>query len=139
MRSFRVSILQADGVFYEGDCESLVIPATDGQYGIQAHHSNMIAAIVPGTLMYRVPGEQSKYAAVSTGMVKVENNEVLVLVESAERPEEIDTNRARREADEAQEILLQKRSMQEYKAAQAQLSRAINRLRVKSRFEHSGL
>ena len=71
-------------------------------------------------------------AAVSPGMVKVENNEVLVLVDSIERPEEIDEARARREADLAREVILQKKSRQEYQIAQGNLARALNRLRVKA-------
>ena len=58
---------------------------------------------------------------------------MLVLVDSAERPEEIDEARARREADQAREALLQKKSRQEHQVAQAALARALNRLRVKSR------
>ena len=38
----------------------------------------------------------------------MEDNDVLVLVDAAERPEDIDAIRARRKADEAREILLQK-------------------------------
>ena len=55
---------------------------------------------------------------------------MLVLVDSAERPEEIDTNRAKRAEAKAREALLQKQSIQEYKFTQATLARAINRLRV---------
>ena len=44
-------------------------------------------------------------------------------------------NRARRKADEAREILLQKKSRQEYRTAQATLARALNRLRVKEHRE----
>ena len=61
---------------------------------------------------------------------------MLVLVDSAERPEEIDENRAKRAADEAKEALLQKRSIQENRIAQAQLARAVSRLRIKRDFEH---
>ena len=64
-------------------------------------------------------------------MVKVERNDVLVLVDSVERPEEIDAARARREADEAREAMLQRKSRQEYQLAQATLARALNRLKVK--------
>ena len=53
-------------------------------------------------------------------------------MDSAERPEEIDAIRAQRAADEAREAILQKRSAQEYRMAQANLARALNRLRVKS-------
>ena len=131
MDTFQVHILAADRTFYEGPCLSLTIPTGDGQRGILAHHSNMIAAVQPGLLRYQPPGEPVQLAAVSMGMVKVEHNDVLVLVDAAERPEEIDAARARREADEAREALLQKRSRQEYQLAQASLARALNRLRVK--------
>lgn len=135
MSVFQVHILAADHVFYEGPCESLVVPALQGQYGILSKHSNMIGAVVPGTLFYRTPGEEEKQAAVSSGLFKIENNEVLVLVDSAERPEEIDVNRARRAADEAKEALLQQKSIQEYRVAQTQLARAISRLRVKHAYD----
>ncbi len=131
METFQVHILAADHTFYEGPCESLTIPTSDGEQCILAHHSSMIAAIQPGTMRYRTPGQESRLAAVSQGMVKVEQNEVLVLVDSAERPEDIDAARARREADEAREAMLQKKSLQEYQLAQATLARAMNRLRVK--------
>ena len=126
MEVFQAHILAADRSFYEGPCVSLTVPTSDGEQGILAHHSDMIAAVLPGTLRY-----QTQLAAVSSGLVKIEKNEVLVLVDSVERPEEIDAARARREADEAREAMLQKKSRQEYQLAQATLARAMNRLRVK--------
>ena len=133
MESFQVHVLAADRTFYEGPCVSLTIPTSDGEQGILAHHSDMIAAVLPGTLRYQTPEGPVQLAAVSSGMVKIEKNEVLVLVDSVERPEEIDAARARREADEAREGMLQKKSRQEYQLAQASLARALNRLRVKGR------
>ena len=133
MDTFEVHILAADKTLYEGPCVSLTIPVSDGERGILAHHDSMIAAIQPGMLRWTPPGQEVQLAAVSPGMVKVEANEVLVLVDSAERPEEIDEARARREADEAREALLQKKSRQEYQLAQNTLARALNRLRVKGR------
>ena len=132
METFQVHILAADRTFYEGPCVSLTIPTSDGERGILAHHENMMAAVQPGTLRWQPPGEETQLAAVSPGMVKVEHNDVLVLVDSAERPEEIDEARARREADEAREALLQKKSRQEHQLAQSTLARALNRLRIKS-------
>ncbi len=133
METFQVHILAADRTFYEGPCVSMTISTSDGEQGILAHHSSMIAAVLPGLLRYQLPGEPVRLAAVSAGMVKVEGNDVMVLVDSAERPEEIDASRARREADQAREALLQKKSRQEHQLAQATLARAMNRLRVKAR------
>ena len=135
MRTFQLHILAADRVFFEGECESVVAPTASGQYGVQAYHSNMIAAISPGELTFRTAQGETRYAAVSAGMIKVEHNDVLILVDSAERPEDIDVVRAQREADEAREAILQKNSIREYRSAQAALARSINRLRVK---QHTG-
>lgn len=137
MDTFKVNILAADRVFYEGVCESLIVPTPEGQYGIWAHHSNVITSVVPGTLTLREAGKGESIAAVSFGLLKVENNEVLVLVDSAEHPDEIDEKRARLEADQAREELLQKKTREEYLLAQATLERTINRLRVK-RYSSAG-
>lgn len=133
MTPFRVQILAADHPFYEGECCSLMLPTSNGMYGIQAHHSNMITAITAGTLRYRIREDEVLEAAVSGGLAKVENGEVLILVDTAERPEEIDANRARRDADAAKEAMLQRKSIMEYQTAQATLARAVSRLRVKRR------
>jgi F-type H+-transporting ATPase subunit epsilon len=133
MNTFDVKILAAERPFYEGKCESLVIPTICGEHGILANHSNMICAIVPGVLRFRISQGKEQIASISGGLIKVENNEVLVLADSIERPEEIDANRAVKEAEEAQEVILQKRSLLEYHSAQAKMARAVNRLRVKER------
>lgn len=132
MNTFPVQILAADHPFYEGECCSLVVPTLDGMYGIRARHSNMISVVATGILQYQ-PEEKGPVleAAVSGGLVKVEDGAVLILADSIERPEEIDLKRAQRDADAAKEALLQKRSIQEHLAAQAHLARALNRLQLK--------
>ncbi len=134
MDSFYIHILAEDHVLLRGDCISLVLPILDGQYGIQAHHSSMISAVVPGILSCTMADGSTLTAAVSNGLVKVEDNDVLVLIESAEAPEDIDAIRAKRAAEEAQAAMLQQRSKMEYRAAQASLIRATNRLRAKGRY-----
>lgn len=132
MNVFSLVVLAAERTLYEGDCVSLIIPTIDGLYGIQANHNNTIGAVVPGSLKITTPEGDKIIAAVSEGLVKVENNHVLILVDTAEYPEEIDENRAKRSAEEAKEILLQKKSIQDYHSAQAKMARAIGRLKVKN-------
>lgn len=134
MKAFHLTFLEADRTFYDGDCVSLQIPATDGAYGVLANHTNLICALVPGELKYKSPDGEEKVASVSSGLCKVEGGEVLVLTESAEAPEEIDVRRAEREAAEAKEEILRRRSIQSYKAAQAKMARVTNRLRVKNKY-----
>lgn len=138
MKTFNVHLLSAHRTFYEGECESLVIPAVDGQYGILAGHSNTITAIVPGKLTFRAPGQEEREAAISSGIMKVEDNDVLVLADSILLPEEIDEQRAEREAARAREAMMQKLSIQEYYSAQAQLARAVSKLKIRRSYLRGG-
>lgn len=133
MDVFMLHILAAERNFYEGECESLIVPITDGQYGIQSKHKNMVAAIVPGILEFSKPGGERVTAAVSQGILIVADNDVRLLVDTVETPEEIDENRARAAADAAREAILQKKSIQEYKTAQMRIAREMNRLKLKGK------
>ena len=139
MKQFRLIVMEPEGVCYEGPCESLVVPASDGKYGIMANHRNMISGIIPGLLSYRVPGGEKKYLSVSFGFVKAQNNEVLVMVDAAELPENIDAARAQADADAAQEKMLQQKSLRDYRMAQADLNRAMNRLRLRKSYDEERL
>ena len=135
MSSFELQLLSADEPMYTGPCVSLQFPCSDGMYGIMAGHSPMLAAVVPGLLVYRTEEDGEHRLVVSTGMVKVDKNHVLVLVDSAERPEELDANRARRAAEDAERVLRGERSSREYLMARADLERALNRLHLQERIE----
>ena len=49
MSAFHARILASDTLFFDGDCEFMVVPCTDGAMGILSHHSNMIAAVCRGS------------------------------------------------------------------------------------------
>ena len=70
MSAFHAQILASDTLFFDGDCEFMVVPCTDGAMGILSHHSNMIAAVVPGELRFQPVGGPLRTAAVSAGLVK---------------------------------------------------------------------
>ncbi len=130
MNTFRLKIYEADSTFFDGECESLVFPSPEGMYGVQAHHKNMVSAVSDGIASYILPGGEKKYAAVSDGIIKIEKNEVLMLVNTAEHPEDVDANAAKREAEEAKEVLLQKRSNLAYKAAREKIARELTRIKL---------
>ena len=130
---FRAHILASDRDFFDGACASIRLPTIDGAVGILAHHINFVTALVPGEMWYRLADGTEHTAAISHGLVRMEDNDVLILVDSAEHPEEIDMARAKRAAERAKEIMLQSKSWQEYLQTQASLSRAMNRLKAARR------
>lgn len=125
MDTFHLEILAADGAFFRGECMGVVVPTPNGRYGILAHHSNLIGAVVPGIVEFTAPDGLRRSALVEAGLVKVEHGSVLLLVDSAERPEDAEANCVHREAERKREEELQRRSIREYQAAQAALARAV--------------
>jgi len=127
---FQLDVLAASVPFFQGKCVSVVIPVTDGEYGVLAGHSNAVGAVCAGELRFET---EDGRAAVAPGLFKIDGDRVLLLLDAAEWPEDIDVNRALRARREAEEELRQKRSMAEYQLAQGNLARALNRLRISGR------
>jgi F-type H+-transporting ATPase subunit epsilon len=131
MALFDLKIVASNRLFYEGKCQSLTIPCTDGEKQVLAHHSAMLMAMTNGTLRFTDESGAETIAVSGTGFAEVVDNQVTVIVDTVERPEEIDANRAKAAAERAQERLRQRKSLQEYYKGQAALSRAVARLKVK--------
>ena len=87
MNKFMLNITASSGEFYQGDCEDLVLPTGDGVYGVQAGHNPVLVAIQMGILHFEVNGE-ARDILVGDGIAEVTPAYVMVLVDSAERPED---------------------------------------------------
>ena len=95
--------------------ENSSFPAPDGEKGILPNHENMVIAIAVGTAKVQLAGEDEwKDLAVGTGFAEIVNNRVTLLVDTAERPEDIDVRRAQEQQERAEEQMRQKQSTQEY-------------------------
>ena len=129
-KEFNLHIRSVERVFYEGKSVSLTLTLPDGQQGLMANHSPMVAAVIPGLLSYRLADGTTVVAAAGSGMARFENNDALVLLDSIERPEDIDVSRARSAVGRAREALLQARTKQEKLQAKSDLDRALNRLKA---------
>lgn len=128
-KTFHLEIIATDRIFYQGECEHLVITAIDGLLGIMAGHEPLVTTLPTGELKYMVDGKWH-YAAISEGFIEVMPDSSVILADTCELPEEIDIKRAEEDRQRAQEKLRQKQSIQEYYQTQAALNRAINRLKI---------
>ena len=117
---------------------------TEGSIGILAYHSNLIMAVVPGIVEYVPAGKDAEasgltgkqISVVSDGLLKVENNDVMILVDTAENPEEIDEARAKRAEEKAREDLKRANSNRDVALASAELSRALSRIKASKNKHH---
>ena len=135
MAEFSLRIVASNKVFYGGASEIVIVPALDGEYGFMAHHDDMVVAMKPGELRFKKPDGTWESAVVGGGVAQCANNRVTILVDSAERPEDIDEVRAREAMERAQEQLRQKQSIYEYRMSKASLARAVSRLKEKKRMD----
>ena len=136
MNTFSLKVNATDKVFYDGKCTALIIPALDGEREILAHHENMVIATKEGEVRCRTDESSDwKKAVVGVGFVHIANNRVTMLVDTAERPEDIDAVRAKQAYERAVEQLRQKQSIQEYHMSRASLARAMARLKEAGKYE----
>lgn len=134
MAVFDLRILASDKTLYSGRAKIVIVPAIDGEEAFMAHHENMFMALADGELRYQKEDDSWERAITGVGIAQVANNRVTVIVDTAERPEEIDEQRAREALERAQERLRQKQSIVEYHMTQASLARALARLKDKKKY-----
>ncbi len=135
MDTFYLKVIAADHVFFHGRCQSLIVPAVDGEKGILPHHENMVIALNDGEIRIKKEDGTTLIGISGIGFVQIANNRVTLLVETAEHPEEIDRKRAIEAKERAMELLRQKQSIKEYKSSQAALARAMSRLKAASKYD----
>src|SRR5215813_3199404 len=75
--------------------DEIVIPGSQGYFGVLPGHAPFLTTLGIGELMYRI-GRDEHYLAVAKGFAEVRNDKVIVLADTAERPAEIDRARAER-------------------------------------------
>ena len=108
--------------------DEIVIPGSQGYFGVLPGHAAFLTTLGVGELMYRI-GRDEHYLAVANGFAEVRNDKVIVLADTAERPEEIDRARAGRARERAERRLAGRVEEEvDYNRALAALARALARL-----------
>lgn len=131
--TFHLEIVTPERDFFTGKVRSLILPTLDGLYGIMAGHEPMVTAVESGVLKYRTEDDRWHFAAVSRGFAEIMPEYAILLVATAERPSEIDEQRARQAMERAQEKLHSLPTNQaEYGFAVEALERARARLQAKA-------
>ncbi len=99
-----VRVITPDKVVWDDVVQEVILPSTTGQLGILNNHAPLLTALDIGVMRVR-PGKDWQNIAVMGGFAEVENNEVRVLVNSAEIGSSIDKDVARQNYAEAQSKL----------------------------------
>jgi F-type H+-transporting ATPase subunit epsilon len=126
---FHLEIVTAERVVLADEVDQVNAPTKDGRVGILPRHMLLLTILDVGELDIIKDGVRTPFA-VSGGFMEVLPNRVTILADTAERADEIDEARAEEARRRAEEQLTQRRSDQEMALAEAELRRALIRLKV---------
>ncbi len=114
--------------------DEVVAPGVEGYFGVLPGHAPFLTTLGIGEVSYRI-GRDTHYLALAGGFAEVRNDKVIVLADTAERPEEIDRGRAERARERAEQRLSGRGSEEaiDYARAAAALRRAHVRLQTAGR------
>jgi F-type H+-transporting ATPase subunit epsilon len=125
-----LEIVTPERMAFSGNVEEVTIPGTEGEFGVLRGHEALLTSVDIGQLNF-TRNNKKVYFAVNTGYAEVTSNKVTILIETAERSDQIDVNRARRAKDNAEDRLSKiAKDNEEYEKMRAALSRAITRISV---------
>ena len=100
---FRVEVLTPEGEVFNDEVEMVSTRTQVGSIGVLAHHQPLLGMLEPTELrLYRTESDIERFAQ-GEGYIQVTNNEVLVLVEEAMRPNDLDAGDLRERARRAEE------------------------------------
>lgn len=132
-KTFRLDIVTPRKVVFSGDVESFSAPGVLGGFQVLYNHAPMIAEIGIGVVKLRDAQGTEHSFATGGGFVEVKNNQVVLLAESAERPDEIDVQRAEGSRQRAQQRLHERAKETDIARARESVERAANRIKVARR------
>jgi F-type H+-transporting ATPase subunit epsilon len=127
--TFQLEIVTPEKKVVDTSAEEVQIPGKNGYLGVLPGHAPLITELAVGEITYR-DGATEQRLAVAWGFAEVLPGKVTILAESAERPSEIDVERARLAKERAEQRLASGESTVDVERALDALQRAETRLDV---------
>ena len=101
-----LEIVTPDRALIREEVDEVVVPGTEGEFGVLPGHTPLLSSLKVGELWYR-QGQEKHYLAIAFGFVEVLPDRVTVLADIGERAQEIDIQRAERAKQRAEQRLTQ--------------------------------
>jgi F-type H+-transporting ATPase subunit epsilon len=132
--SFQLEIVTPEKKVVDTSASEAQIPGKNGYLGILPGHAPLITELAVGEIKYRADGKEN-ILAVAWGFAEVLPDKVTILAETAERPSEINVERAREAKQRAEQRLASGDTQVDVERALDSLHRAESRLEVAGKKE----
>ena len=124
-----LEIVTPDKLVLSQSVDYVGAPGLLGEFGVLPNHIPFLSALGIGSLMYKLGGKNN-YIFISGGFAEISGNKVTVLAEVAEKPEDIDLERARKAQERAKARLEKTKEDIDYARAQAAMQRSFMRMKT---------
>jgi F-type H+-transporting ATPase subunit epsilon len=102
----KLEIVTPDRALLAEEVDEVVLPGSEGYFGVLPGHTPLLSSLKVGELWYR-QGQEKHYLVVAFGFVEVLPERVTVLADIGERAQDIDVQRAERAKQRAEQRLAQ--------------------------------
>ena len=126
----KLKVVTPTGGFYDGEVSMVELTTTEGEIGVYPNHIPLTAVVAPGVLKIHEDGGE-KEAALLSGFITILPEQVTVMAEVVEWPDEIDVARAEAAKERAEKRLASHQEEVDVKRAEYALRRALVRLDIK--------
>ncbi|MGA8764054.1 MAG: F0F1 ATP synthase subunit epsilon [Candidatus Sulfotelmatobacter sp.] len=127
--SFQLEIVTPEKKVVDTAAEEVQIPGKSGYLGVLPGHAPLITELAVGEITFRA-GASTETLAVAWGFAEVLPDKVTILAETAERPADVDVERARKAKARAEQLLTSGDTNVDVDRALDSLHRAETRLDV---------
>src|SRR5271156_24242 len=134
--TFQLEIVTPEKKVVDTAAAEVQIPGKNGYLGVLPGHAPLITELAVGEITYH-DGGQEQHLAVAWGFAEVLPDKVTILAETAERPSEIDVERARKSKARAEERLTSGDTGVDVERSLNALQKADTRLEVAEGKSHS--
>ncbi|MDH4227239.1 MAG: F0F1 ATP synthase subunit epsilon [Deltaproteobacteria bacterium] len=101
---FKFEIVTPYGVVVSEEVDDATAPGAEGEFGVLKLHTDYLTTLKSGVVRYRKDGQSASYV-VGRGYAEVVAEKTVIIVDSAEKPEDIDPEEARKALKDAEEAL----------------------------------
>ncbi|MGI6659324.1 MAG: ATP synthase F1 subunit epsilon [Dethiobacteraceae bacterium] len=133
-RKINLQITTPRGVKFKEEADMIIMRCIDGDLGVLAGHAPVSTVLGDGILRIFNNGVEKKLA-VFGGIAEIKDRAVNIFSTIAQRPEEIDLERAERDAREAEAILLEQSEEVQVHSLRVSLRRSLVRIEVSLHLE----
>lgn len=129
-----LQLVTLTGTKYDGDVHEVILPTMDGQIGVLEDHMPLISAAAEGIIYVRKnPKDHDRdreFFVTHGGVIEIANNNLRVIVDEADTPEEINEQEAQAALARAEKMKVEAKDQVSLEHAQALVDRSAVRLQV---------